>query len=122
MNFNELNINDINSGISEENKMALEEQVMGIIINSGEARSCAYKALTLAKQGEFSQAAGKLEEARLAANLAHQVQTQLIEADMGEGKTTMTLIMVHAQDHLMTSILARELVSELIDIYKKMAA
>ncbi|MGQ7113196.1 PTS lactose/cellobiose transporter subunit IIA, partial [Escherichia sp. TWPC-MK] len=43
---------------------------------------------------------------------------QLIEADEGEGKTKMTLVMVHAQDHLMTSILAKELVTELIDIYR----
>ncbi len=30
----------------------------------------------------------------------------------------MTLVMVHARDHLMTSILAKELVTELIDIYR----
>ncbi|MGL5975491.1 MAG: PTS lactose/cellobiose transporter subunit IIA, partial [Aeromonas sobria] len=83
--------------------------------------SCSYKALAFAKQGDFSQAEAKMEEARLAANAAHLVQTQLIEADMGEGKTPMTLIMVHAQDHLMTSMLARELVKELIDLHKKIS-
>lgn len=31
----------------------------------------------------------------------------------------MSLLMVHAQDHLMTSILVRELITELIEIYKK---
>ena len=46
------------------------------------------------------------------------MQTQLIEADEGEGKTKMTLVMVHAQDHLMTSILAKELIAELIAIYR----
>ncbi|WP_084202234.1 PTS N,N'-diacetylchitobiose transporter subunit IIA [Aeromonas fluvialis] len=122
MNFDELNIDDISPDSTEANKMDLEEQVMGIIINSGEARSCAYKALAFAKQGDFAQAEAKMEEARQAANAAHLVQTQLIEADMGEGKTTMTLIMVHAQDHLMTSMLARELVNELIDLHKKLAA
>ena len=30
----------------------------------------------------------------------------------------MTLVMVHAQDHLMTSILAKELVTELIGLYR----
>lgn len=33
-------------------------------------------------------------------------------------KTKMTLVMVHAQDHLMTSILAKELIAELIAIYR----
>jgi cellobiose-specific phosphotransferase system component IIA len=52
---------------------------------------------------------------------AHAVQTQLIEADEGEGKTKMTLVMVHAQDHLMTSILAKELITELVDVYRQNA-
>lgn len=121
MNIDDLNIDELQIDPSEQMKMDLEEQVMGIIINSGEARSCAYQALALAKKGEFEFADAKMEEARQAANAAHQVQTQLIEADMGEGKTTMTLIMVHAQDHLMTSMLARELIKELIELHKKMA-
>lgn len=121
MNIDDINIDELNMDACEQVKMDLEEQVMGIIINSGEARSCAYQALALAKNGEFEFADVKMEEARQAANAAHLVQTQLIEADMGEGKTTMTLIMVHAQDHLMTSMLARELIKELIELHKKMA-
>lgn len=31
----------------------------------------------------------------------------------------MTLIMVHAQDHLMTSLLARELSEEIIHLYQR---
>ncbi|MGL5292161.1 MAG: PTS N,N'-diacetylchitobiose transporter subunit IIA [Vibrionaceae bacterium] len=119
MIFDELNIDTL---AKEENTaMDLEEQVMEIIINSGEARSCAYRALALAKKGDFAQAEMKMEESRTAANAAHLVQTKLIEADMGEGKTPMTLIMVHAQDHLMTSMLARELVKEIIELHKKLA-
>lgn len=121
MNIDDLNIDDLGMDANEQAKMDLEEQVMGIIINSGEARSCAYQALALAKKGEFELADAKMEEARHAANAAHLVQTQLIEADMGEGKTPMTLIMVHAQDHLMTSMLARELIKELIELHQKMA-
>lgn len=97
----------------------LEEQVMGIIINAGQSRSLCYEALRHAKNGEFVEAEGLLKEAQQFANQAHLVQTQLIEADEGTGKTKMTLIMVHAQDHLMTSMLAKELVIELIDLHKK---
>ena len=32
------------------------------------------------------------------------------------------LILVHAQDHLMTAMLARELVTELIELHRKLAA
>lgn len=101
--------------------MDLEEQVMGIIVNAGQCRSLCYEALRHAKNGEFEEASGLMKEAQEFANQAHLVQTQLIEADEGEGKTKMTLVMVHAQDHLMTSMLAKELVTELIDLHKKVA-
>lgn len=98
--------------------MDLEEQVMGIIINAGQSRSLCYEALRLAKSGDFTSADELMKKANQFSREAHLVQTQLIEADAGEGKTPMTLVMVHAQDHLMTSILAKELVTELIEIYR----
>lgn len=101
--------------------MELEELVMGIIINAGQARSLSYEALQHAKKGEFERAQALLKEAEAAAREAHLVQTRLIEADEGEGKCKMTLILVHAQDHLMTSMLAKELVEELIAVYRKLA-
>ncbi|MNS10914.1 N,N'-diacetylchitobiose-specific phosphotransferase enzyme IIA component [compost metagenome] len=107
---------------SEDVAADLEEQVMELIINSGNARSLAYMALACAKCGEISQAEEKMQEARDALNGAHLVQTKLIEQDQGEGKTKMTLIMVHAQDHLMTSMLARELISEMIELYKRLSS
>ncbi|EDY7507119.1 PTS N N'-diacetylchitobiose transporter subunit IIA [Salmonella enterica] len=69
----------------------LEEVVMGLIINSGQARSLAYGALRKAKEG-----------------------------DQGEGKMKVSLVLVHAQDHLMTSMLARELIAELIELHEKL--
>ena len=100
----------------------LEETVMGIIINAGQSRSLCYEALRQAKQGYFTEADDLLRQATEAANAAHAVQTRLIEADQGEGKIPVTLVLVHAQDHLMTSMLARELVTELIDLYRLRAA
>jgi PTS system cellobiose-specific IIA component len=69
----------------------LEEVVMGLIINSGQARSLAYAALKIAKTGDFEQAKELMAQSRLALNEAH----------------------------LMTSMLARELVTELIELHEK---
>ncbi|CAM6201477.1 MULTISPECIES: PTS N,N'-diacetylchitobiose transporter subunit IIA [Citrobacter] len=99
----------------------LEEVVMGLIINSGQARSLAYAALKQAKQGDFAAAKTMMEQSRMALNEAHLVQTKLIEGDQGEGKMKVSLVLVHAQDHLMTSMLARELVSELIELHEKLS-
>ncbi|WP_369072725.1 PTS N,N'-diacetylchitobiose transporter subunit IIA [Escherichia coli] len=102
----------------------LEEVVMGLIINSGQARSLAYAALKQAKQGDFAAAKAMMDQSRMALNEAHlvQVQTKLIEGDAGEGKMKVSLVLVHAQDHLMTSMLARELITELIELHEKLKA
>ncbi|EIZ0481703.1 PTS N,N'-diacetylchitobiose transporter subunit IIA [Escherichia coli] len=100
----------------------LEEVVMGLIINSGQARSLAYAALKQAKQGDFAAAKAMMDQSRMALNEAHLVQTKLIEGDAGEGKIKVSLVLVHAQDHLMTSMLARELITELIVLHEKLKA
>lgn len=100
---------DLESIVAEETaENDLEEVVMGLIINSGQARSLAYAALKQAKQGDFVAAKTMMEQSRTALNEAHLVQTKLIESDQGEGKMKVSLVLVHAQDHLMTSMLARE--------------
>ena len=112
---------DLDSIVAEDAvENDLEEVVMGLIINSGQARSLAYAALKQAKLGDFAAAKTMMDQSRLALNEAHLVQTKLIEGDQGEGKMKVSLVLVHAQDHLMTSMLARELVAELIELHEKM--
>ena len=72
----------------------LEEVVMGLIINSGQARSLAYAALKQAKQGDFAAAKTMMEQSRTALNEAHLVQTKLIESDQGEGNLVLRLLFV----------------------------
>ena len=100
----------------------LEETVMELIINAGESRSCAMQALYAAKAGRWDEVDGLLEESTAASKRAHLVQTQLIGMDEGTGKVPVNLVMVHAQDHIMTSMLARELIEELIAVHRKLQA
>lgn len=100
----------------------LEETVMELIINAGESRSCAMQALYAAKAGNWEEVDGLLEDSTAASKRAHVVQTQLIGLDQGSGKVPVNLIMVHAQDHIMTSMLARELIEELIAVHRKLQA
>lgn len=81
-----MNILDVELPGSEDISSDLEEQVMGLIINSGHARSCAYEALALAKQGNFVKAEEVMQAARAALNEAHLVQTKLIEQDQGKAR------------------------------------
>ncbi|WP_428945914.1 PTS lactose/cellobiose transporter subunit IIA [Pantoea sp. FN060301] len=97
----------------------LEEAVMEIIVNAGQSRSLCFEALQAARDGSIDRARSLLVEADGFARQAHKMQTRLIEQDAGEGRQPMTLIMVHAQDHLMTSMLARELSEEIIHLYQR---
>ncbi|WP_199458851.1 PTS lactose/cellobiose transporter subunit IIA [Vibrio owensii] len=101
--------------------MEQELVVMEIICNAGEARSLSYAALRLSREKDFVAAEEKLSQARECINKAHLIQTQLIEEDQGEGKVPMTLVMVHAQDHLMTTILAQEMAVEIVALNKQLA-
>ncbi len=102
--------------------MEQELVVMEIICNAGEARSLSYEALRLSREQDFDAAEEKLSQARECINKAHLIQTQLIEEDQGgEGKVPMTLVMVHAQDHLMTTILAQEMAVEIVALNKKIS-
>lgn len=64
----------------------LEEVVMGLIINSGQARSLAYGALRKAKEGDFEAAKAMMDQSRIALNEAHLVQTNSSKAIRAKAK------------------------------------
>ena len=97
----------------------LEDAVMEIIVNAGQSRSLCFEALHAARTGNIDEARLLLNEADGYARRAHQMQTQLIGQDAGEARQPMTLIMVHAQDHLMTAMLLKDLTQHFINLYKK---
>ncbi len=105
--------------MSETVAMDMESTIMALIIFAGEARSESMEALRAARNREWLKADALLAAASDAARQAHRIQTQLIGADEGVGKIPVNLIMVHAQDHLMNAMLCRELVEEIIVLYRE---
>lgn len=99
--------------------MDIETIAMELVGNAGEARSLAFEALAQAKNKNFEKAKELLEESKQASLKAHHIQTDLICQEADGNKVEIGLLMVHAQDHLMTSILARELITEIITLYEK---
>ncbi|AUX74441.1 PTS lactose/cellobiose transporter subunit IIA [Erwinia pyrifoliae] len=102
--------------------MDMETTVMELIIQAGEARSCAMQALRAARSYDWPEAARQLAAATTAARAAHKIQTALIGADEGVGKVPVNLILVHAQDHLMNAMLCRELAEEIVILHREMQA
>ncbi|MGL5254110.1 MAG: PTS lactose/cellobiose transporter subunit IIA [Brevinema sp.] len=104
--------------MSDQNEQ-YEELVMGLVGFAGEARSLAFEALKISRTGNIAEAEKMLAEAKKTVHEAHHIQTDLITAEInGSGKAP-TLLMVHAQDHLMTAMLAIDLITELIEEKKK---
>ncbi|MFX3618536.1 MAG: PTS lactose/cellobiose transporter subunit IIA [Sporolactobacillus sp.] len=97
------------------------EAIMGLIINGGNAKSSAFEAILAAKKGDFGLADSKLKEADGFLVDAHNSQTKMLTAEASGKQVTVTLLTVHSQDHLMTSITFRDLAGEIVDLYKSMA-
>ena len=88
-----------------------EQIVINLIVNAGSARSSAIEAIEKAEES--------LGNAKEAVNEAHHSQTEMIQAEIRGEKAPLSLLMVHAQDHLMTSLLCIDLAQEFVDVYKK---
>jgi cellobiose PTS system EIIA component len=101
------------------NQMANQEEIIfQIILHGGNGKSYAMEAIAAAKQGDFDVAREKLQDAADALNQAHHVQTSLIQEEVKGNKHEVTLLMVHAQDHLMNAITVKDLASEFVDMYE----
>lgn len=76
------------------------------------------EALRAAKVGKWENVDALLVLYLAASKRANKIQTALIGMDEGEGKVPVNLIMVHAQDHIMTAMLAKEMIEEFIEIHR----
>ena len=89
-----------------------------MILEGGRARSYSMEAIALARNGRFTRAEEKLECAVQAINKAHHLQTSLIQREAAGAKNDVSLLMIHAQDHLMNAMTVKDLALELVDLYQ----
>lgn len=95
----------------------LEQVIFQIILHGGNGRSAAMEAIFAAKQADFEGASEKIKEAENALNEAHHIQTSLIQGEIRGETTTVSLLMVHAQDHLMNAMTVKDLAAEMVELY-----
>lgn len=93
-----------------------------LILHGGNARSLAMEAIRLAKSGDASGAANKLGKAAEELSLAHLAQTSLIQKEASGEKTEISMLLIHAQDHLMNAITVKEMAAEFIELYSHIHA
>lgn len=106
--------------MTDENTEEINEQIIFKLISfSGEARSNIYEAFESVTNGEYEKAEEFLKQADETILEAHSVQTALIQKEAQGIHTKITLLMVHAQDHLMSTLLLKDLIKNMINMQKE---
>lgn len=95
-----------------------EKISMILIANSGDARSFAFGALEEARKRNFEKSDTMMKKSDEASLKAHKAQTELLSSEAQGVKNEINILLIHAQDHLMTSMLAQDLIKEMILLYK----
>lgn len=98
--------------------MDLEMISMHIIAGAGDAKGLIFDALEEAKKGNFEKAKEYIKQSEDASKIAHKAQMDLLVAQAKGEMETVDVLLVHAQDHLMTTLLAQELIKEIIQLYE----
>ncbi len=101
-----------------ENFKDCTDIAMVLIAHSGDARSMAFGALQEAKQGNYDVAKELMKKAEESSVLAHQAQTDLLIQEANGERADINVLLIHSQDHLMTSMLAMELIQEIIELHQ----
>ncbi len=97
----------------------METIIMELIVNSGNARSRAMEAIRAAKTGDFNKAKEKIKECEEELGKAHDIQTNLIQNEASGNKAEVSLLLVHAQDHLMNAMTIKDMAKEFVDMYEE---
>ncbi|MCL1944202.1 MAG: PTS lactose/cellobiose transporter subunit IIA [Firmicutes bacterium] len=95
--------------------------VMNLIVDAGNGKSLAMEAIYHAKDGDFEAAHKALKESNEAISGIHNSQTELIQSAARGENIDVSLFMVHAQDHVMTAILAKDLATEIVELHERLA-
>lgn len=90
-----------------------------IVAYAGEARSLLIEALSKARNGAFEDAEKLIEEANESLVDAHNTQTEMLSKEAAGEDIELGFIMVHGQDHLMTTLLLKDIVTDFIELYKR---
>lgn len=103
----------------------METIITELIVNGGDARGKALEAIRAARKGDFKKAESLMKESNESLAKAHEFQTTLIQEELNTDQkaareSNSTLLMIHAQDHLMDAMTIRDIAAEMIDLCREL--
>ena len=91
---------------------------MQMITNSGSAKSSYIEAIQKAKEGAFDEAERLMEEGDQFFSEAHGVHGNLLAQEASGEKVEFALILMHAEDQMASTEMARVMAGEIIALYR----
>lgn len=90
-----------------------------LILHSGNARSKVIQALREYREGNVVESDNLLVQAEEDLKVAHQIHFKMVQQEASGEKVEFALLLMHAEDHLMSTLSMKELVKELLDLFKQ---
>lgn len=101
---------------------AMELIAFEIISNVGMAKSLAIEALRDVRMGNYEDGSKKIEESSEYLIKGHHAHTELIQKEAAGEKLDFSLIIMHAEDQMMSAETIKTLVEEIMLMYKDLKA
>ncbi len=95
-----------------------QSTILQIICNVGTARSAYIEAIKAARAGKFEEAEALMEEGKETFVLGHEAHACLLEQEASGKPVEVQLLLIHAEDQLMSAEDFSILAEELIENYK----
>ena len=92
-----------------------------IIAAAGSARSSYVEALQAAKNGNFEEAEALIKQGDADFVEAHHVHAELIQKFAGGEDPGANILLIHAEDQVMSAEVLKIMALEFIELYKKLA-
>lgn len=91
-----------------------------IIAHVGDARSCYLEAISRANSGDYDGATKLMERGAEMFRKGHAAHAGLVQREAGGDPVSMTLMITHAEDQLMSAEAFGILAEKFIDVYRRM--
>ena len=100
------------------NKQELGMLGFEIVAYSGDARSTLLSLIREMRGGSFEHVDEALKDADENLKLAHNAQTKVLAEEASGTDLELGFIFIHGQDHLMTTMLLRDIAEDFVELYK----
>lgn len=100
--------------------MDMEAICFEMICHVGEARSSFIEAIQEAKKGHFARAQTLIDSGKESYKLGHAVHASLVQAEMNGLQERLPLILIHAEDQMMSAENFKILSEEFVALYQRL--